>query len=286
MITKSNFSLPYPALGLENDFKEGEFSVRPAIYSADGILHLKEETVEITNEYVRELFERRMVSTAYKIDCSSTLFSYCSYENKHIEIPLISLANSIKVEVFLVATTDIETYSSDSFNDDYFLGENNGVFQVQKGNIIGFAGYKNIPLNETYTAGGSSIFKFTKMMGSHPVLIDVEDSKIEVIYPDIEEKLNIINTLPRTKRLTFLNLFIVPALQQAFSELKDAAADERSEEYIQQHKWAYILSEGYPDYFKEDPYASAQNYLQKLLHKGSSKESYTPVLEAFFNELS
>lgn len=284
MITKSNFSLPYPAIGLEGDFTEGYFSVKPNIYSAEDTLHINEESVEISNEYIKELYDNGVISTVYKIDCPPTFFNFCSSKNKHIEIPLSKLAKFINIEVFLIVTDDIDNYHDDSFNKDYFLGENKGVFQLQKGNIIGFAGSQKITLDSSYTKGGSSLFKFRRS-GSQPISIDVEDSLIQVTYPHIDEKLDIINTMPRTKKLTFLNLFIVPALQEAFLNLKKADENDELENYIQEHKWAYILSEGYPNYTTDEPFTCAQNYLQTLLKNGK-RESNIPVLDAFYNELS
>ena len=49
MIANINLSLPYPVLGLEGDFKEGGFTVKPSIQVLDDELHIIEDEVEITN---------------------------------------------------------------------------------------------------------------------------------------------------------------------------------------------------------------------------------------------
>mgnify|MGYP000120106177 CR=1 FL=1 len=86
MITNNNISLPYPTLGLEGDFKEGGFTVKPLIQSIDDELHIVEEDVEITNEYINQLYENKEITTAYKIICSSTLYSKTFFNKKNMRI--------------------------------------------------------------------------------------------------------------------------------------------------------------------------------------------------------
>jgi hypothetical protein len=293
MINKTNFSLPYPALGLEGDFKEGHFSVLTNSYAQGDKLYIKEEEVEITNKYILELYNNGQLSTVYKIDCSSTFYNYCSSDNKNIEISLERLAKVVTVEVFLVASENIDHYHHATFNDDYFLGDNKGVFSLKAGDFVGFAGKMKIPLDENYTKA-ASLFGWSKRneSGSYPVLIDLQDKNIHITYPHIDGKYDIVNMLSNNYKFTFLNFFILPALHKAFSRINkeyEDAEDGNIDQFLEENRWANILIDGcqYIDHDPEldEPYTIAQNYLESILNKKNNDVS-TPILEAFFKELS
>ena len=281
MIDSSNVSLPYPVLGLEDDFKEGSFEVRPAVQVVDDILDISEQEVTITNEYIKKLYEDDLVTTAYKIVCPSTLYSLSVSDKKEIKISMDLLANHIEMEVFLIAKSDISDYSDESFNDDYFLGDNKGVFNVESGNIIGFAGSKKIPLKQSFAKGASSMFSWQRG-NDLPMSFDVNDrAKIVITYPYNEEQsLDVTRVLPQQNKMTFLNLFILPALNSAFAQLIVEAEEDTIDDFCLTHEWALILTETYPEWQDEDTYRSAQYYLQSLL-SGRGNLSKTPVLEAF-----
>lgn len=280
MIGNNNVSLPYPVLGLEGDFKEGGFVVKPSIQVMDDELHIVEEDVEITNDYIRRLFDNEEVTTAYRIVCSSTLYSRTVYNEKKIVIPMDLLANHIEIEVFLVANTKILTYSDDSFNDDYSLGKTGGVFKIDKGNIIGFAGSKNIPLKKSFAKGASSMFSFKRGEDLTMSFNVEEGDQIVITYPYEDQKLDITSVMPKSHKMTFLNLFILPALNRAFIELCNQEENGTLKDFKEKYEWALILTETYSSWNDDDTYRSAQNYLQSLL-SGQGKTCKIPVLEAF-----
>jgi len=86
--------------------------------------------------------------------------------------------------------------------------------------------------------------------------------------------------MPKSNKMTFLNLFILPALDRAFVELCSQEESGTLKEFKEKHEWALILSETYPSWNDDDTYRSAQNYLQNLL-SGKGKMCKIPVLEAF-----
>ena len=281
MIGNNNVSLPYPVLGLEGDFKEGGFVVKPSIQVLDDELHIVEDEVEITNEYIKKLFDNEEVTTAYRIVCSSTLYSRSVYNEKEIVIPMDLLANHIEIEVFLVANTDIPIYSDDSFNDDYSLGKTGGVFKLYKGNIIGFAGSKNIPLKKSFAKGASSMFSFKRGEDLTMSFNVEEGDQIVITYPyDDNQQLDITRVMPKSNKMTFLNLVILPALNRAFLELCNQEEDGNLQDFKENNEWAMILTETYYNWNDDDTYRSAQNYLQSLL-SGQGKMCKIPVLEAF-----
>ncbi|MDM9630225.1 hypothetical protein [Robiginitalea aurantiaca] len=288
MITDKNFSLPYPALGLPEDFTEGLFEVQPKVYISEDELHLVEESVTITNDYIAKLYDNGMVTTVYKIVCPSTLYSHTEYDRKHIILPVSNFANALNIEVFLVALTDINEYTDQSFNPDYFLGENHGIFKVKKGNILGFAGSQRITLKDSYIQGASGLFEFARRNEPDlPMYFDTEDQKITVYYPYSEGNLDIIKTLSVNKKLTFLNLIILPALTQAFQVMKSASEDDRFEELIDSYNWADFLNQEFPDFANRNysAFECAQLYLKNLIGEKTS-DYQLPILKAFFKELS
>ena len=110
MISNSNVSLPYPVLGLDGDFKEGGFIIKPTVQILNNELHISEDVVDITNKYIAKLFQDGNVTTAYRIVCPSSLYSVSVVNQKQIVIPLELLANYIVMEAFLVANTVIAYY--------------------------------------------------------------------------------------------------------------------------------------------------------------------------------
>ncbi len=284
MITNNSISLPYPVLGLEGDFNNGGFTVKPNIQIIKENLHIVEDSIEISNEYIRILYENGVISTAYKIVCPSTFFNTTEVGRKEIIIPLEHLANFIVLEVYLVAVQDIANYSDSSFNEDYFLGNSKGIFEIFKGNIIGITGSIKIPLGKSWVNGSNSMFKFVRGENAF-VSFDVETGdQIIITYPSINTgDLDIVQYMSRKRRLTFLNLFIIPALNHAFSELCKQFENGNLDEFIENHEWALIITETYEHWNDSDPYKSAQSYFMQLLEqKGSTIQ--IPIIEVF-NEL-
>ena len=146
---------------------------------------------------------------------------------------------------------------------------------------MGFAGSKNIPLKKSWAKGASSMFTFKR--GEDLVMsFDVEEGdQIVITYPyDGSQQLDVTRVMPKANKMTFLNLFILPALNRAFSELCNQEVNGTIKEFTESHEWALILTETYADWNNEDTYKSAQNFLMSLL-SGRGKACKIPVLEAF-----
>lgn len=281
MISNSNVSLPYPVLGLDGDFKEGGFIIRPTVQILNNELHISEDVVDITNKYIGKLFRDGNVTTAYRIVCPSSLYSVSVVNQKQIVIPLELLANYIVMEAFLVANTVIADYSDDSFNDDYNLGDSKGLFQLDKGNIVGFAGSIKIPLKKAWVKGASSMFRFSRGEDVFVSFDVLEGDQIVITYPYLEsQEADITKHMSKSNKMTFLNLFIIPALNCAFLELCKQEESGTLDEFVENHEWALIITESYQDWRNDDTYRSAQNYLMEILSR-QGKSCKIPILEAF-----
>lgn len=278
-----NYSFPYPVLGFNDDFIDGHLRVTPKIELSDKFLNLTltSADIEISNEYISSLYLSGDVSLVLKIVCPSTLYSASFKGNNEISIDSSNLANHFSLEVFLVANCDIENYSDSTFNLDYFINGIPSSFKIEKGYIVGYGGKAIIPLDYTYEQSASSMFKFNRI-SNDLIYVDTSSSDyIEISYPYTEDQPDIAKYLPaNNKGVTFLNLFIIPALTQAFAELKKNEELNCLEEFKETNKWAMTLVELYPDFVREEPFVSAQNYLQELLNS-SGDYTNSPVLESF-----
>jgi hypothetical protein len=279
-MNKTSLSLPFPVIGLNDDFKEGGFSISPSVYLNGEDLVIKEDDVEITNGYIKSLYDQGLIKCAYKIVCASTLFNLTVIYQESIVIPISQLANHIEIEVFLIAINDITNYHDKSFNDDYFLGENKGIFFIEKGSILGFGGRVSINLKSSFSKGAASIFSFLRS-GDHPISIDLSNPRIGITYPYNEDQsLDITRVMPKKNKMVFMNLFIIPALDKAFDRIVEADKNNELEKLIEDCEWALILTETYSDYLNDDSYKSAQLYVKQLITKNNSV-ARIPVLEAF-----
>lgn len=263
----SNLSLPYPVLGLEGDFKEGSFSIQPNVYSFEELLVIDDigGTLEISNNYIADLYNQELALLAIKVNCSSTLYSKTFLGDRKIEINLTDIAKSIEIEIYLIASRDIDNYYDESFNEDYSLSDNEGIFQVKKGQIIGVLKSVSIPLGEEFLNGAIGIFKFSRI-DQNPIDFNHDSKKIEINYPFKEGQSDIIQVLSRTAKMTFVNLFIIPALNYAFSLISKETEEGNIDEFLKENDWAYIIVNEFPDYINniDKPYSNAQLFVNKM----------------------
>lgn len=280
MSSTLSYSLPYPVLGLGDDFVEGNCTVEPEIYLKEDDLVIDNLSPAFTNSYFEELYSCGRIELVTKVICPSALYCGVFRGMNRVSVPQEYLANQIEVSIFLVAAVDIRDYSHQSFNPDYYDGESPRCFSVEKNNIVGTLGSLVVPLDFTYLTGISGLFRFRRSIAK-PVAFDLEEDVIWITYPHEEDSQDILNVMSRRGKMIFLNLFIVPALTEAFTILLDQRRENNLENFIIERHWALVLSEAYPQFIHDShPYESAQKFLQQILgaRRGGSG---LPVLEAF-----
>jgi hypothetical protein len=264
MSVNQNYSMPYPVLGLGDDYKEGYFNIVPEIHVKDDYLHISQGDVEIVNDTLVELYENKKITTAYKILCSSTLYSKVVIGEMKEKIEVSKLANQVLIEGFLITTEDIVGFTDTDFNDDYFeFG--NGVFDVDKNSIIGVAGKQEIPLVQSFYQGAKSLFRFTATSDAE-LQFDLNDFFIEVVYPWVEPEINYIASLPSVNKYTFIFVFIIPALNNAFADIKKHHEKGQQEftQYLERCKPADILYNMHKSCVNEDAYVASQKFLKRV----------------------
>jgi hypothetical protein len=256
--------MPYPVLGLGDDYKESYFNVIPEINVKDDYLHISQGEVDIFNDTLKELYDNKKITTAYKILCSSTLYSKVVIGEIKEKIKVSELANQVLIEVFLITIEDIVGFTDSDFNDDYF-NYGNGVFDVDKNSIIGVAGKQEIPLVQSFYQGAKSLFRF-EATSNDELQFDLNDYNIEVVYPWVKPEINYIASLPGFNKYTFIFIFIIPALNKAFTEIKkhhDKGHDEFTE-YLETCKPADILYNLHKGCINEDAYVASQKFLKRV----------------------
>jgi hypothetical protein len=287
MKNKKGISLPHPVLGLGDDIV-GSFKIDLSISIKNQLLTIIENSVGFDNEYFKTLYSSKKIATAYKIKCSSTLYSYSHVNGIDISIPCTELSRTVVIDCFLIAIDDITNYSDSSFNPDSALGENKGIFIVKKGAIVGEGGSSRIELDTLFVNGLAGIIEFKPVPIDQPVSIDTDNPKIVISYPKKDGEADMINLLSQKNsrfKQTFLNLFLIPALTQAYTDLIKADSENKYENFLEQYEWASLLDSLTDDFdTADDPYELAQYFLKSIIEKKTSIAEPIPVISSF-NEL-
>ncbi len=284
MSVKNSYSYPHPVLGVSDDFKNGDFKFKPNLSVKDNFLVLEQGEITITNDYLNELFISKKITTLLKLICPSTLYSKIIIGSQQEKIKISDLANEIKIESFLIVNEDSLPYENDSFNDDYKIF-GTGKFTLKRNDVVGVGGQLKVDLNETYTKGLKSLFMFNAT--TNPFLeFDYDAHNISIIYPynkdvDGPNYLNII----KSKRNTFLFLFIIPALSHVYQDMKMEAEKPGFDidDFIANNKPADILNEFSPNWQIVTPQVSAQKFLSQVLGEVPGESSIKKIHSEFNN---
>jgi hypothetical protein len=281
-MSKSNISYPYPILDSSDDI-EGNFDINATISVNDSVLIINTENTFISNQYFSELLENEILKLVIKAYCSSTMFSKTFENQKIIEISLNTIATNLNLEFLLIANKDIRNYYSETFNIDYLSILNGNGFEIKKGSIMGYGGEMKIPLMNIFTQGLKGIIQFEARDETNPISFDLDGNKIIIYYPKKEDDIDLIGYLggkgsPRLN--TFYNLIILPALSAAFDQLlKKYNENENLEEFIDNHTWAFVITQLFPQFSDcETGYIAAQLLLQLLNNDQLNK---LPILKSF-----
>jgi hypothetical protein len=257
-----NVSMPHPVLGVPDDM-DGSFTIRFKL-CYDRLLKsyiFKEIQINITNVYVQQLYENGLVEHLLKIKCIPTYKSWVFKGVTDIQIPEDEVDLVIEIEAFLLAKNKITGYQHDSFN----LLFKDVDFTLNKGDIIATTGTKRIPVskdNEKVSLG--SIFRFSKIDRTdhdQELRFDLDEDQILIKYPSSNLDFDPITLLFDKKQglpYTALNLYIIPALTEAF----DALDQQEDKNLFNDKRWALALDILLPQAERsDDPFISAQKVL-------------------------
>ena len=288
MRNSDNISLPHPVLGNSNDIK-GSFSIELSCSIKDSILNITQENLEVKNDYFKELLKNEKAIIVYKLVCNSTLFMKQIHGELNEAISCDLISNVIHIDALIIANEDILDYCDHSFHEDTKLGKNKGVFKVLKGAVIGDAGRTQIPLTAEYKKGLSGMIEFEESDSEKPISIDVEGAKIVIKFPHNPQNQNMVTAFTQGRKQylnVFMNLFLIPALTEAFNYLIDSKRDNLYDEKVDDYDWARIIDANMNDPFDigESSYELAQTFLKEMIEKSTGETSVVPVFKAF-NEI-
>lgn len=288
MRKSDNISWPHPVLGNMDDIK-GSFEVKISGTIKDQVLNLKTEETTIDNEYFENLIKDGKATVLYKLSCNSTLFMKVFESKLEQAIECRLLSNKLTIDVLIVAKEDINDYSHDSFHEDTKLGVNKGVFSVKKGTVIGDAGVVLIPLTNEFRKGISGIIEFQEGGPEEPMSVDADGPKLIIRFPSSSDSQNMVTTFTsgtKQYKSVFMNLFIIPALSEAFRVLIESKRENTYDEKIEELEWARLISENMNDDINiyDNPYELAQEFLLEMTEKATGVADRVPVVNAF-NEL-
>lgn len=263
-----NTSFPHPVLGLSDDV-EGNFSLGINIerIKDDKAIQFVVSNIVIDNPYFNSLIERNIAGIVYKVYCSSTFKTWTFKNVKEIfKIPEDEICNKVEIQPLIVALSDIERYTDESFNPEF----DDCVFSVKKHEIIGLLGSITIPIDKDYEKLSlGNIFNFSPEEDcKKPCSFEFRTDKITIRYPVTINGDHPPTGLFHKSPWAAYNIFIIPALTEAFRIMSD---DDQKGDF-ESLDWYFVLNSLLPeDQRDNDPYRNAQLLLDNDI----------PVLKAF-----
>jgi hypothetical protein len=251
--------MPHPVLGIVGDM-EGEFNLKLKFsFDSEAQQYLISEIIPIvTNNYIHKLYQQNLADLIIKISCIPTYKTWTFINSNEIRFPENEVDLVIELEAFLICNIDIAKYFDDSFNS-IFVGTE---FQLEKGDIIALTGPQKIAIDKGYektTLG--SIFRFSRIgenEDNQEIHFDFDEDQIVIYYPNKQQEFDpVVLLFDKTQGVPFtaLNIYIIPALTQAFEILEKNQSIEL--------RWAFVLNNLLPVKLRsEDHFISAQKAIR------------------------
>ncbi len=263
-MTGINISMPHPVLGIPEDM-DGAFHVRFKI-SMDRQTRnyvFSDIMVEISNTYLASLYETGKLDFVLKVSCIPTYMNWTFLNPRQFNLPENEVDILLETESFLLVREDRLSYYDDSFSPVF----GKKAFDLVKGDIVALTGSQKIPVeknNEKATVG--SIFRFEKIDVNSSIKelhFDFDADQIVIYYPAANADADPITLLFDKKGgapFTALNLYVIPALEQAFRII----SDEQESHHFEGYKWFTVLDTLLPRSArdKNDNFINAQRVLR------------------------
>jgi len=251
---------PHPVLGIADDIIGNiKLQIEVGRDAPNKSIVFKIVENEIVNDYFKELINKGKASVLFKVYCSSTFktFNFINVKDA-FEINETEVCNKIEIEPFIISNVDNKQYSDGTFNTEF----DNQMFTVNKYDIIGVLGRLTIPIDQKYeklSIGNLFVFEenedYTK-----PMSFDLTLEKIHIKYPPTKEGEHPPNALFHKNAWTAYNIFIIPALTEAFSILQNPAKSSD----VLELEWAQTLNDLLPESERDnDSFINAQLILNK-----------------------
>jgi hypothetical protein len=263
------FSFPHPVLGLEDDIS-GEFNCTIEIdrLSKERLIRFYNLQYAISNEYIRNLIDSDKAGILIKVYCSSTFKTWTFINPKNeFTIDENDLFNKVEITALIVTMVQVENFQDISFHS-HFEGV---TFTVNPKEVLAVSGRLTMRIEKVNEKLGlGNIFKFFSQETDKPIHFTYHQNNIHIMYPIDGKGDHPPNALFKSAPWTAYNMFIIPALAEAFRFVENAR--EEAEGY----EWFTVITNLLPeDDWLQDSFINAQLLLKKGI----------PVLNSY-NELT
>jgi hypothetical protein len=214
---------PYPVIVEGGGYYENSSFATDLKQEMDGYNVKLTLSSDLQDDRLNEMVNQGTVIYAYHIECPQTCYRrVVKSHNNSVDIILkdTDVNGVVQICSFLVADTDIEKYTNESFSADY----RGWKFNIEKGCILAIGNQYNIRVNKIRDdlANTSSIFSIVpnKDQSESNILVDWGQQKIVIKLPELtyQQYYNVQNYVDIQPLMH--SMVIVPALVFIFSELK------------------------------------------------------------------
>ncbi len=214
---------PYPVIVEGGGYYENSSFATDLKQEMDGYNVKLTLSSDLQDDRLNEMVNQGTVIYAYHIECPQTCYRrVVKSHNNSVDIILkdTDVNGVVQICSFLVADTDIEKYTNESFSADY----RGWKFNIEKGCILAIGNQYNIRVNKIRDdlANTSSIFSIVpnKDQSESNILVDWGQQKLVIKLPELtyQQYYNVQNYVDIQPLMH--SMVIVPALIFVFSELK------------------------------------------------------------------
>lgn len=223
---------PYPVLSAHsNDYKQGIFDTTINIVR-DGYDLCIDFSANLTSSSLLECIKNGSAKYVYHLECAQTGFRTVVQTNKTTEAYTLlnkSVNGKLQICPFVVASDDLEAYTSADFHDDY-----QGIsFEIEAGCVMAVGKMVTVDISKDIDdlANTPSIFNITKNPDASckQMLVDMSQRKIIIKLPLSDfYSYKALSTTPLAQPV-LNSLTVIPALVYVLEELRSLPIDERSE---------------------------------------------------------
>lgn len=254
----NNRYFPHPVLGLNDDFKEGNFEVELKVKSNGEEIQVT-PSFKLVNDDLNTLLKNTSALFVSHLYCRGTMYREVFKSDKSlpatITIPAIKLNGEVEIDFFLCADKELLKYSNKSFNDDY----TGYSFSIDRADIIAYAGkgkfYANKSPEELKSISALMNIDNSKE-SKKPMYNEYGGQKITIMLCEEDyERYQVVKSNPIYANL-LLSTVVLPALIEALHYM---SADESGE--FKDRRWYEVLSVIKSKSKVPDPFRIAQNIL-------------------------
>jgi hypothetical protein len=232
----NHYLYPHPVLGIGDDFIKKPSVSRVISYDDNNQeILFNYKVADLSDDYI-SLLKFEKTALICEINCSYTFYRkvFSSFESQlSFKIPDQDLKNKVDIQLILIATRDLENFSSPNFSTD-LRGQ---TFQIETGDVLGVLDTTTLDID----AAGLAVSDFVKISENSiddQTRYEFDQNALIIKLPKAQiEKLKVLKNNPNLENI-LISTLISPALIHALHNLK-----EENEESFQERAWFRALKE-------------------------------------------